>query len=360
MDDLPQAACYGGSSVGSAVSSVLQTEALAGLGSTITLSVGICVASMCVVLSNFPILPSQNGPSYRACSDHYLIKVLVAIVWLLDTAHQGALIHICHTISFGLFSFASIKDGVRSVAAEILLNLGLLFKGIYLVYRVRLVSNNAWIAGLCGFLALLTLGSGIWFSAKIYLYSCSMSPADIMNEARPYLLISLSMALASDTTIAVFLTTYLYQKRTGFKQSNDIIARIIILTVSTGSLTTCFTIANIVAYTMRPFAFYDFFFNFMLSKLYANALLTMYEHLDPDINVGVDTNICRLNTRSIIRGQHSQPKRDGLDNLDTVPSGMLAARGINESAARTINILVTQSVETDEASSTKQHLKDIV
>ncbi|CDO69091.1 hypothetical protein BN946_scf184992.g40 [Trametes cinnabarina] len=70
------------------------------------------------------------------------------------------------------------------------------------------------------------------------------------------------------------LAFYLNAHRTGLRKSNDVITKLILLTVTTGMLTTLFNIADLIAYITHPDNLYVLCFNFMLGKLYANALLT--------------------------------------------------------------------------------------
>ncbi|OJT10973.1 hypothetical protein TRAPUB_12512 [Trametes pubescens] len=74
--------------------------------------------------------------------------------------------------------------------------------------------------------------------------------------------------------ISFSLAYYLHTRRTGLRQSNDIITKLIGLSVTTGLLIAAFNIADLIAYVTADKNLYVLFFNFMLGKLYANSLLT--------------------------------------------------------------------------------------
>ncbi|KAF8178948.1 hypothetical protein BJ912DRAFT_648888 [Pholiota molesta] len=106
----------------------------------------------------------------------------------------------------------------------------------------------------------------------------------------------LAVAVVTDVCISSSLCYYLQRGRTGFKRSDDIITKLIALTITTGLLTTLIVIANLVALIAAPEKLYSLFFNFMLAKLYINALLTSLNARDAIRNgqVGKSTLINTL------------------------------------------------------------------
>lgn len=85
---------------------------------------------------------------------------------------------------------------------------------------------------------------------------------------------SLSFAMVGDSTIAATLTFYLWRSRTGFRKSDGLITRLIVLTVSTGALTSAVVAADMLAYVISPNELYVLFFNYPIGKMYLNVLLT--------------------------------------------------------------------------------------
>ncbi|TBU47723.1 hypothetical protein BD309DRAFT_855387 [Dichomitus squalens] len=77
----------------------------------------------------------------------------------------------------------------------------------------------------------------------------------------------LSLEAAADFIVSAALIYYLYKGRTGMPRSDDMVARLILLTVATGCLTTCVAIANLVAYIAAPSSLYVLFFTFLISKI---------------------------------------------------------------------------------------------
>ncbi|KAF8526947.1 hypothetical protein BU17DRAFT_61922 [Hysterangium stoloniferum] len=84
----------------------------------------------------------------------------------------------------------------------------------------------------------------------------------------------LAVAVVTDVILAGCLSFYLYKSRTGFQRSDDMITKLIALTITTGLLTTLSLCLRFAKYVVAPEDFYLLFFNFMLGKLYINSLLT--------------------------------------------------------------------------------------
>ncbi|KAF8497716.1 hypothetical protein BU17DRAFT_72385 [Hysterangium stoloniferum] len=87
----------------------------------------------------------------------------------------------------------------------------------------------------------------------------------------------LAVAVVTDVIQAGCLSFYLYRSRTSFQRSDDMITKLIALTITTGLLTTLSLCLRFAKYVVAPEDFYLLFFNFMLGKLYINSLLTSLE-----------------------------------------------------------------------------------
>ncbi|KAK7025467.1 hypothetical protein VNI00_015995 [Paramarasmius palmivorus] len=88
----------------------------------------------------------------------------------------------------------------------------------------------------------------------------------------------------ADITITFCLVWFLRSKKGGIKQSNEVIDRIIRLTMETGALTSIFAIMDLVCYlTMGKINGAHITFQVILSKLYINSLLsTLNSRTRPD------------------------------------------------------------------------------
>ncbi|KAF5347958.1 hypothetical protein D9756_010214 [Leucocoprinus leucothites] len=94
----------------------------------------------------------------------------------------------------------------------------------------------------------------------------------------PQLEWSLNLWLVSsavcDAIITVALVWFLSSRRSGFTETNDLVNKIIRLTVQTGLITSICAITNAFLCAFAPFLSMNFLFAFGLSKLYTNSLLS--------------------------------------------------------------------------------------
>lgn len=86
-------------------------------------------------------------------------------------------------------------------------------------------------------------------------------------------IIWLTISALVDTSITVILVWHLRQHKHGFKKSDDVLDKIIRLTVQTGLVTSVWAIIDLAVY-LGITSGTHLIFNFALSKLYSNSLLS--------------------------------------------------------------------------------------
>ncbi|KAJ8489892.1 hypothetical protein ONZ45_g13395 [Pleurotus djamor] len=84
----------------------------------------------------------------------------------------------------------------------------------------------------------------------------------------------LASSAAADIIIAASLVVSLRGKKTGIKSTDDTLRRIIRLTVQTGMVTAIFATLDVILYLAVQGAAFNFIWDFPLSKLYTNSLLS--------------------------------------------------------------------------------------
>ncbi|KAI1784177.1 hypothetical protein LXA43DRAFT_1086651 [Ganoderma leucocontextum] len=110
-----------------------------------------------------------------------------------------------------------------------------------------------------------------------YIRFCALNVDLITMEVRlkPFGSSGLALEVTCDLLISSCMTYYLQrERRNGLRRSGDILSRLILLTVATGMLSTLVATADLIAYLTSPDTFYVLFFNFLIAKVDANALLT--------------------------------------------------------------------------------------
>ncbi|RDB17460.1 hypothetical protein Hypma_001627 [Hypsizygus marmoreus] len=141
---------------------------------------------------------------------------------------------------------------------------------IFIAWRIKIISRATWLAvGIC-ILAIISLGGGIWLTVTVVHVRRYTRKPELHWPALMWLLAS---AIA-DVTITVSLSMHLRRRKTGFSGTDDAIDRIIRLTIQTGFVTAVFAILDVVCFLALPHTTINFVWDFALSKLYTNALMS--------------------------------------------------------------------------------------
>jgi len=141
---------------------------------------------------------------------------------------------------------------------------------MFIAYRIKIISRVSWLAAIICVLALISMGGGIWLTVTIVHIRRYARKPELHWPALTWLLAS---AIA-DVTITVSLAVNLARRRTGFSGTDDAINRIIRLTIQTGFITAVFATLDVVCFLTLPHTTINFVWDFALSKLYTNALLS--------------------------------------------------------------------------------------
>jgi hypothetical protein len=141
---------------------------------------------------------------------------------------------------------------------------------MFIAWRIKIISRAWWVSAIICVLSLISLAGGIWLTHTVTVVRLFAKKPELHWPALTWLLAS---AIA-DVIITVSLTVSLSRRKTGFSSTDDTINKIIRLTVQTGLVTAIFAILDVVCFLVLPHAAINFVWDFALSKLYSNALLS--------------------------------------------------------------------------------------
>ncbi|GLB38894.1 hypothetical protein LshimejAT787_0600560 [Lyophyllum shimeji] len=141
---------------------------------------------------------------------------------------------------------------------------------VFVAYRIKIISRATWLAAVICVLAIIALGGGVWLSVTVVHVRRYSRKPELHWPALTWLLAS---AIA-DITITTSLAYNLARRKTGFSGTDDAINRIIRLTIQTGFVTAVFATLDVVCFLAVPHTTINFIWDFALSKLYTNALLS--------------------------------------------------------------------------------------
>lgn len=205
--------------------------------------------------------------------DPFRMKLLVIIVWLLDWSHAAC---ICAaTWDYFILNFGNdaITDVIPiSIALTVAFTATITFiTHLFFSHRVfRLSRNNYYITAPLVVLAFVRLGAAL--VSTIEMGRLKSFHAFVHDYGYVF-----TLGLSSASTLDVLITTamwyFLQMSRTGFREMDHVIDKIMLYTLNNGALTCLTTVMSLIFWLTMPGNLVFLGLHFAISKLYANSLL---------------------------------------------------------------------------------------
>lgn len=197
-----------------------------------------------------------------------LFVVFLLLVNVINTALQFAYLYTSLVIHFSdaayllnvtmLFAATAALTGIVSGAVQ-----------LFFAWRVKILTSNIWMVGLVVATALAGTVGAIGSSAE----SVKAGTFVKFQEIKSWVILWLVGACVADILITGILVWHLRRHKTGFQTSDELVDRIIRSTVQTGLITSICAIVDLMVYLLDPTGLH-LLFNFPLSKLYTNTLMS--------------------------------------------------------------------------------------
>ncbi|KIM79505.1 hypothetical protein PILCRDRAFT_823420 [Piloderma croceum F 1598] len=285
--------------------------------------VGLVVATIL-----YGITCVQTFTYYNRCGrDPLWLKLLVAILWVLDTAHSGT---ITHTVYFSVIIHFSQPQAniVWSQPVDVYLTSTVAWiVQSFLIFRIWSMSQ-----GIIRYASVVTLflvtslgfTMGIAYASKVLqIKAIARIPetASLMNVA-------LGCTVAGDILLTICMSFLLARSRTGLERTDTVIGTLIKYTVRNGLLTSTCAFLDVVMHIALPTTQAFLAFYCLLAKLYTNTFLAT------------------LNARDVLRNKAECTDRSSIKfDTDTEirPSGRNFSEGTIEQSLRSQTVKGTES-----------------
>lgn len=210
----------------------------------------------------------------RNKDDPRVLKMIVSILWVLDSLHQAFITHAFYT-----YSVTDFDNPVALIAPEwsvmahvfVASTSDTIVRGLF-CQRVYLLSGRNWL--ITTLIAVTSLGvfASSWaFAIK----GLSLTDYFDLTKITWFIYTSLILSVVSDLLIAGSLCVLLSQRRSGFARTNSAIRMLMVYSINTGALTSICAIVCLTIYAAMPnetkFTFIAIYF--VLPKLLLNSLL---------------------------------------------------------------------------------------
>ncbi|KAI0067075.1 hypothetical protein BV25DRAFT_1912412 [Artomyces pyxidatus] len=204
-------------------------------------------------------------------NDAMWIKLFVAYLFIadsVDTAFTAATLYDYLVKHFGevdylataswLFDTDPAMTGIISCSVQ-----------LFFAYRVKRLTGYTWVSALISVLAVASFCGALGSAIAVNWWHKFVD----FQHFQSVVVLWLVCAAVADILITAILVWYLKGKRTGFVATDDIIDRIVRLTVQTGLLTALIATVDVILFLASK-SDYHLLFNLPLSKLYTNSLMS--------------------------------------------------------------------------------------
>ncbi|KIY73562.1 hypothetical protein CYLTODRAFT_434209 [Cylindrobasidium torrendii FP15055 ss-10] len=248
-------------------------------GNPATVAYGPMLIGMMFNLMLYGVVLSQTYiylTSYKK-RDKLWIQILVLFLLVANTANSvfvSADVYIALVINYGsstvtdnapylkdctwLFITNPIITGVVGAACQ-----------VFFCWRVKVLTRSWVLSGIVVIISIVGMIGSIMFSAHLVHTPAFLSFTDF----KQIVILWLVCACAADVAISGIMVWYLRKHKTGFERSDELVDRIIRVTVQTGIITSFAAFIDMIVYLVNPSALH-LLFNVVLTKLYTCTMLS--------------------------------------------------------------------------------------
>ncbi|KIM59515.1 hypothetical protein SCLCIDRAFT_993008 [Scleroderma citrinum Foug A] len=202
-------------------------------------------------------------------------KILVAVIWILDTLHISLT---CHSMYYYLVSnfgnVAALAVGTWSLYASLAVNLCIavlvqMFFSLRIFYLCR--QEIRWIVS-APIVLMVVVHFAFGIETVVFMFMKEQFQA--LSQITYYAATPFAVtAVLSDILIAGALCILLYGKRSPFFQTNDLVDSLIVYAINRCLLTSLVAVIEVIVFAILPNSLWFLAIDFVIGKLYANSFL---------------------------------------------------------------------------------------
>lgn len=204
--------------------------------------------------------------------DAVWIRCLVVYLFIAETANTALDMHTMYEPLIMRFGTPEATKFIpTSFASEPIMNVLVSMPiQLFFAWRVKVLTRSYLLATIIIIFAITSFAGGVWTTYKTAMVRLFIHK----NLLEPPALVWLLGSCVADIFITTVLVISLAKRRTGIGATDDVISKIIRMTIQTGLLTALFAVADVAFFMTLHHATINFIFDIALVKLYANCLLS--------------------------------------------------------------------------------------
>jgi hypothetical protein len=204
-------------------------------------------------------------------NDKLWMKCFVVLLFVADTVNSVFdIIYLYNTLIVHFDDLSALGSANWVFATDpALTGLIAMLVQLFFAWRVKILTGNNWIVT-----TIVTLAISGGLGGLATAVAVGIIPQFInFQKFRVVVIIWLAAECVSDFIITTSLVWHLRKHKTGFKETDTLVNRLIIMTVQTGMVTSLCAIVDLILYLCDPTGLH-LLFNMPLSKLYTNSLMS--------------------------------------------------------------------------------------
>ncbi|KAF8141305.1 hypothetical protein EV363DRAFT_1151540, partial [Boletus edulis] len=204
-------------------------------------------------------------------SDNWWMKMFVFYLLVcetLNTTFDVGVIYEPFILNYGTLRVATNAPKSKNPLMTVMISLPV---QLFIAWRVKVMSKSNVLPAIISFFAIASFAGGIALTVGVILIDFQYA---LFSKNDGAVITWLTASAVADIIITASLVRSLLRKRTGFAVTDDIINRIIRLTVQTGLLTAVTATLDITLFLVLKGKNWNFIPDLALSKLYSNTILS--------------------------------------------------------------------------------------
>jgi hypothetical protein len=207
-------------------------------------------------------------------ADRLWLRLFVAYLALAETANTACDMYLVYqplVQQFGKIEAVTFFPKTLSAAAIVTVLISTPVQ-LFMGWRISVITGSRKISFLIALFSLVAFAGGVWVTVNVIVLK-TFDKKDTFQFNLPGVMWFIASAV-TDILITFTLVFTLSRRKTGHSRTTNAVNRIIRLTIQTGLVTMVFALLDLLLFTLNSKTAISFVFDFSVSKLYTNALLS--------------------------------------------------------------------------------------
>ncbi|KAF9529941.1 hypothetical protein CPB83DRAFT_851860 [Crepidotus variabilis] len=215
------------------------------------------------------------GYYHRYPKDSLLNKATVTVLWILDLLHLCLIIHgIYYYVVTGYGKPQTLQVIPWSLKLQVTINIVIILI-VHCLYAQRVWLLGGYHKGILGYVVAAVVAAGFVIGIVLSYLVYSVNTYSELERVSWVVYAAIGTSTAIDFVIALAMCYYLRKSKGSMAKLNSRISRIMQYSISSGLVTSAFSLTSMFAYILLPNTFLFLALHFMVTKLYVGSFMAL-------------------------------------------------------------------------------------